>query len=112
MAPQDETLEGCVADIARFQTWPRAEWAGRAARHSRHCIMEEHCRVSARALVRRGSQVVLLDPAATQAVANAVRHGPAVAGIRLRVMRTDGLMASSDATEIEPGRTPLSEGTL
>lgn len=43
MAGKDETLEGYVVDIACLRKWPRAEWASRAARHSRGCSLEGHC---------------------------------------------------------------------
>ena len=101
-----ECLEGYVVDIMCLRKYPQDELFERAREHTVQCALMGHCMESGYALVDEAGRVHLLEPAATPAVAEALRRSSRGSGILLRAVREtdDGEMRTQSVSEIGADR--------
>jgi hypothetical protein len=97
-----ETLEGFVVDQACLRKYPQDELLQRAAEHTRECSLMGHCVESGYGLVDAEGRTLLLEPAATPVVVEAIRRSDRPRGLRLRVEREmrEGEMRTTRVDEI------------
>lgn len=82
-----ETLEGYVVDLACIRKYPRDELLERARAHTKECALMGHCVESGYALVGEDGRPLLLEPASTPLVVDAIQRSERDHGIRLRATR-------------------------
>ena len=84
---QHEELEGYVVDQACLRKYPQDELLSRAKEHTRECALMGHCVESGYGLVTDDGRPLLLEPASTPAVVDAIRQSERETGVRLRARR-------------------------
>lgn len=82
-----ETLEGYVVDQACLRKYPQDELLERARAHTRKCALMGHCVESGYGLVNDEGRPLLLEPASTPGVVEAIQRSERSEGIRLRARR-------------------------
>ena len=99
---RSEQLEGYLVDQACLRKYPQDELLARAREHTRECALMGHCVESGYGLVDDGGRPLLLEPASTPDVVQAIRAAARDRGIRLRVTREmrDGHMRTTTVREI------------
>jgi hypothetical protein len=82
-----EVLEGYVVDQACLRKYPQDELLERARVHTTECALMGHCVESGYGLVNEEGRPLLLEPASTTQVVEALRGTSREHGVRLRAMR-------------------------
>lgn len=82
-----EVLEGYVVDQACLRKYPQDELLERARVHTTECALMGHCVESGYGLVNEEGRPLLLEPAATTRVIEALRRAGQERGVRLRATR-------------------------
>lgn len=84
---KQEILEGYVIDQACIRKYPQDELLERARAHTKECALMGHCMESGYGLVNEEGRPLLLEPASTPEVVDAIRRSGRSEGIRLRASR-------------------------
>ena len=97
-----EELEGYVVDQACLRKYPQAELLSRAKAHTRECALMGHCIESGYGLVSEDGRPLLLEPASTPRVVDAIQRSARSEGIRLRARREmqEGHMRTVSVDEV------------
>lgn len=82
-----EVLEGYVVDQACLRKYPQNELLERARVHTTECALMGHCIESGYGLVNEAGRPLLLEPASTTQVVDALRGTEQERGVRLRATR-------------------------
>lgn len=82
-----EVLEGYVVDQACLRKYPQNELLERAHEHTKECALMGHCMESGYGLVNGEGRPLLLEPASTPQVVQAIEGSNRDRGIRLRAVR-------------------------
>lgn len=102
MAPENETVEGYVIDIACVRKNARDDLLEKAETHTKECALTGHCVESGYAVVTDDDQLALLDASATPDIVQVVEQSDKQQGHRVRVTRDteDGELTTSSVDEI------------
>ena len=102
-AAKREVLEGYVVDQACLRKYPQDELLQRAREHTTECALMGHCMESGYGLVDDEGRPLLLEPASTTRVVEALRSTDQERGVRLRATREmqEEEMRTVDVTELD-----------